>query len=66
MPEAELNLASSPAGQVSLAWPDGLVGYILEYSTDLTQWYPVNPQPMDNQWSEPISGPRKFYRLRKL
>ncbi len=65
-PEAEMNLVTGPAGQITLAWPAGLVGYILEYSFDLSVWYPVDPQPMDHQWSEPISGARKFYRLRKL
>ena len=65
-PEAAMEVVTGPAGQISLAWPDGLVGYILEYSTDLSTWSAVNPQPMDNHWSEPIGGQRKFYRLRKL
>lgn len=65
-PEADIAVASAQAGNITLAWPDGLVGYILEYSPDLTTWYPVSPQPLDNHWSEPISGQRKFYRLRKL
>lgn len=65
-PEAEIAAATVQAGQITLAWPDGLVGYILESSPDLQNWTPVNPQPIDNTWSEPITGPREFYRLRKL
>lgn len=65
-PEAEIAAATVQAGQITLAWPDGLVGYILESSPDLLNWTPVNPQPIDNTWSEPITGPREFYRLRKL
>jgi hypothetical protein len=65
-PEAEIAAATVQAGEITLAWPDGLVGYILESSPDLLNWTPVNPQPIDNTWSEPITGPREFYRLRKL
>lgn len=65
-PAAEIAAASAAGGNITLAWPDGLVGYILEYSYTLSTWYPVDPQPLDNTWSEPIAGSRKFYRLRKL
>lgn len=65
-PEARLAAVSAGAGAITIDWPEGLVGYILESSPDLLTWTPVNPQPMVSAWSEPIGGPRKFYRLRKL
>jgi hypothetical protein len=66
VPEAKIAAATVQAGTITLAWPDGLVGYVLESSPNLVTWTPVNPQPIGNSWSEPISGAREFYRLRKL
>ncbi len=64
-PVPSIAIAAIQAGVITLTWPGGLVGYILESSPDLHNWNPVEPQPLANTWSEPATGLRKFYRLRK-
>lgn len=65
-PIATLGIVPGPPGHITLAWPVGLVGYILESCDDLVHWQPVEPQPMASPWSQPIAGTRMFFRLRKL
>jgi hypothetical protein len=64
-PAASIAIASVQNGIITLEWPAGLVGYVLESSTDLVTWTAVDPQPAASTWSEAISGGGKFYRLKK-
>jgi hypothetical protein len=64
-PDAVITIASVQNGLITLEWTAGLVGWVFETSLDLIIWTPADPQPASNSWSEPVSGGRKFYRLRK-
>ena len=63
-PEVEIAVVSVQEGRIHLVWPAESHGYVLEWSTDLSVWSPVTPQPVGNQWSEAVGGAKKFYRLR--
>jgi hypothetical protein len=60
------------ADRLVLSWSTNWTGYVLEYCTDLTgtaQWYQVSPGPVVvggmNTVSNAVSGPSKFFRLRR-
>lgn len=56
----------TPAGDaLLLTWPEAVGDVVLERSTDLVEWAPVNPQPTSNQATEPLTETRQFYRLRR-
>ncbi len=60
MPEMSLTLDS---GFAILTWPDPGIPVVLETSTDLSLWTPVDPQPAARVWAEEQSN-RSYYRLR--
>jgi hypothetical protein len=64
-PAAAIAVASVQDGVITLVWPEGLAGHVLETSPDLHIWTAVDPQPTSNTWSEPITDGQQFYRLHK-
>jgi uncharacterized repeat protein (TIGR02543 family) len=70
-PPPQLTITASSAN-VILAWPTTAVGFTLQSATDLgspAAWTTVSSAPTvvngQNTVTDPISGPRKFYRLAK-
>lgn len=64
LPTASLHLELRESGSSALlSWPDGLGAVLLEESTDLIEWLPVDPQPGTNPILLPTHGDRRFYRL---
>lgn len=61
-----VHVALAPAGDaIWLSWPQGLGEVVLEESEDLVSWMPTDPQPLLNEASVTLRGPRQFYRLRR-
>jgi hypothetical protein len=65
----ELNLLTD--GQFSFLWweetqtsAEPIDHPILEFSDDLQNWIPADPQPQVPYWEEPMQD-RRFYRLRR-
>ena len=62
-PPLDLNLTMQlDAGTVTLTWDATAPPVVLESSTDLELWTPVDPQPATPFFQEP-EGARMFYRL---
>ena len=59
LPELVIRLDS---GFVILNWQETDTAVVLESSTDLQLWLPVDPQPVTNVWAAPQSE-RGFFRL---
>ena len=60
LPDLSLRLDN---GLSILMWSAPVVPVVLEYTTDLDLWQPVDPPPVENFYIEPESA-RRFYRLR--
>jgi hypothetical protein len=55
-------------GQVTLTWPDDGVAYVLEFTSDFSEfaeWQPVIPAPTGTTFTTPFNQPLRFFRLRK-
>jgi uncharacterized delta-60 repeat protein len=70
-PIASLDVSHSDKG-LTLSWPTNAVGFTLQSTTNLSDrssWTPVLTVPVieasRNQIADAISGPAKFYRLRR-
>lgn len=48
---------------VTLSWPSGLGTVILQNSSDLQAWLPVDPQPASNSIVISIAAAKQFFRL---
>jgi hypothetical protein len=69
VPEAPALRASHSADKMVLAWPASVTGCVVEQSSDLSSWSPVNADVQvageENVVELPISaGEARFYRLR--
>jgi hypothetical protein len=65
-PLSQINLTADLApggGSFTLTWPANIGPVILQYSTNFTDWAPVNPQPAGNSYAASLDGNRGFYRL---
>jgi alpha-tubulin suppressor-like RCC1 family protein len=70
-PPAPLLVAGQGGGGVALSAPVSVSGYVLEAAPDLSQPFTVietftNTAAISNSLTLPISGPKQYYRLRKL
>jgi hypothetical protein len=71
LPPPSLAISQTTSGSVTIAWPNGAVGYILEYATSLPAqaWIAVTNDPavIDSLLTVELNdlGPQRFFRLRK-
>lgn len=55
-------------GQVTLTWPAGTVGYVLEFTPQIgpgANWQTVTPAPSGNSFTTPANQSLRFFRLKK-
>lgn len=68
--EGDVAIAISTAnGQVTLTWPAGTAGYVLEFTPQLgpgATWQSATPAPSGNTFTTPSNQSLRFFRLRKL
>ena len=64
LPDAILSIQLSGDGvRVTLSWPLGLGVALLQQSSDLMDWTPVNPQPATNSAVISVAAAKQFFRL---
>ncbi len=64
-PPPPLSVVASANGTVTLSWPPGSTGWVLESSPDLLNPWTLVPGVVNNTVTLPATAPRHFFRLHR-
>jgi hypothetical protein len=64
LPAPHINVTTN---QIEVSWSKGFTNYVLEATDTLpaSNWTPIATPPNTNYYSAPVSGTKKFFRLRQ-
>ena len=64
LPGAAISIQLNGSGAtVNLSWSTSLGSVVLQQSSDLMNWSPVNPQPATNSAGISVAATKQFFRL---